>query len=85
MPVEFLMAQMELRERVEAGRDAGDDAALDAARQRVVGEMKAEHARLAELIDVTGDYPAATALVRQLLFQEKLLHAIDEALDAVLN
>ncbi len=85
MPVEFLMAQMELRERVEAGRDAGDDAALDEARQRVVGEMKAEHARLAELIDVTGDYPAATALVRQLMFQEKLLHEIDEALEAVLN
>jgi len=39
--------------------------------------------RLAELIDTQRDYPAATALVRQLMFQEKLLHDIDDALDAV--
>ncbi len=83
MPVEFLMAQMELREAVTDARVAGDEAALDDARDRLLGEMKAEYLKLAELIDQQENYSAATGLVRQLMFQEKLLNEIDDALEVV--
>lgn len=84
MPMEFLVAQMELRESVAEAKAAADDAALDRLRQSLVGQMKVEYQRLQRLIDDEGDYSAATALVRQLMFQEKLLQDIDDALEAVL-
>jgi molecular chaperone HscB len=84
MPVEFLMAQMELRETVEDAKVGADETALDDARNTVIAEMKSDYRRLEQLIDQDRDYAAATALVRQLMFQEKLLHEIDEALEAVL-
>ena len=83
MPAEFLMKQMELRESVEDARSAADEAALDHVRVRLVGEIKSEYERLAELIDASKDYSAASDLVRQLMFQEKLLNEIDDALEAV--
>jgi molecular chaperone HscB len=83
MPMEFLMAQMELREAVEAAKVGADDTALDHARRQLLGEMKAEYGRLQQLIDEEHDFPAATALVRQLMFQEKLLQDIDDALEVV--
>lgn len=83
MPPEFLLAQMELREAVEEGRAANDEAALETARRQVVEEMKADYARLSQLIDEEKQFTEATALVRQLLFQEKLLTEIDDALEAV--
>ena len=39
--------------------------------------------RLAGLIDSDRDLVAASSLVRQLMFQEKLLNEIDDALEAV--
>lgn len=83
MPMEFLMAQMELREAVEEAKVGADETALDQLRRQLVAEMKAEYGRLQRLIDVEQDYPEATLLVRQLMFQEKLLHEIDDALEAV--
>jgi len=83
MPVEFLMHQMELREAVLEARAAADETALDAVRSRLVNEIRTEYERLAELIDMTKDYTAAANLVRQLMFQEKLLTEIDDALEAV--
>lgn len=85
MPAEFLMQQMELREAVEEGKENSDEGALDDARSRVIADMKMEYARLRDLIDAAHDYPSATALVRQLMFQEKLLQEIDDALEAVLT
>lgn len=85
MPVPFLMAQMELREAVEAAKVGADETALDALRRQILAEMKAEYGRLQTLIDAAHDYVSATALVRQLMFQEKLLHEIDDALEAVLS
>ncbi len=84
MPMEFLMAQMELREAVAEAKACADDAALDQLRRKLVAEMKSEYLRLQTLIDAERNYAAATALVRQLMFQEKLLHEIDDALEAVL-
>ena len=83
MPAEFLMDQMELREAVVEARTAADEDALEAVRARLVNEIAADHERLAGLIDVTRDYGAAADLVRQLMFQEKLLNEIDDALEAV--
>jgi molecular chaperone HscB len=83
MPAEFLMAQMELREAVSDARGNGDESALDAARTQLLGDMKTAYQYLVELIDQHKNYLAASALVRQLMFQEKLLNEIDDALEAV--
>lgn len=83
MPTEFLMNQMELREAVIEARAAANEEALDAVRLRLLNEIKVEYQRLAELIDVAKDFAAAANLVRQLMFQEKLLNEIDDALEAV--
>ncbi len=83
MPVEFLTGQMELREAVTEARAAGDENALDAARARLLGEVAAEYRRLTGLIDDQHDFTAAAELVRRLMFQEKLLNEIDDALEAV--
>lgn len=83
MPTEFLMSQMELREVVIEARSAADEKALEAVRARLLSEITIEYQRLAELIDIARDYTAASELVRQLMFQEKLLNEIDDALEAV--
>ncbi|WP_310450352.1 Fe-S protein assembly co-chaperone HscB [Sulfuritalea sp.] len=83
MPTEFLISQMELREAVIEARAAANEDALDAVRLRLLNEIKVEYQRLAELIDVAKDFAAAGNLVRQLMFQEKLLNEIDDALEAV--
>jgi len=83
MPTEFLISQMELREAVIEARAAANEDALDAVRLRLLNEIKVEYQRLAELIDVAKDFAAAANLVRQLMFQEKLLNEIDDALEAV--
>ena len=80
MPPEFLMAQMELREEVEAARIDADGTALDALATRIRTEIRSETRQLANLIDDQHDYAAARQLVRQLMFQEKLLYEIDDAL-----
>ena len=84
MPMDFLVAQMELREAVAEAKVGADDTALDGLRRTLVSEMKGEYQRLQELIDTRQDFPVAAELVRQLMFQEKLLHEIDDALEAVL-
>lgn len=83
MPADFLLRQMELREQVAEARRDGDESALEAARQQLVHEIATVHRRLIELIDDQHDYAAAGRLVRQLMFQEKLLSEIDDALEVV--
>jgi molecular chaperone HscB len=85
MPMAFLMAQMELREAVAEAKVGADETALDQLRDQLVAEIRSEYVRLQRLIDIDKDYPAATALVRQLMFQEKLRQEIDDALDAVFS
>lgn len=83
MPTEFLMGQMALREAVMEARSAGDEEALDAARLLLLGEIATEHQRLTKLIDEQHDFKTAAERVRQLMFQEKLLQEIDDAIEAV--
>jgi molecular chaperone HscB len=79
MPAEFLVAQMELREAVTDAREAGAIEALDRFHRQLRKELRGEYARLQLLLDA-GSFGEATALVRQLMFQEKLFQEIDEAL-----
>ena len=83
MPAGFLVDQMELRETVMEARAASDEDALDAARTQLLREIAAEYQRLVELLDVQHDFKAAAELVRKLMFQEKLLREIDDAIEAI--
>jgi molecular chaperone HscB len=82
MPAAFLMEQMELREAVAESAEIGDADNLEALHRRLRKEMAAQHDRLRETLDDKQDYGSAAEIVRQLMFQEKLLHDIDAALEA---
>jgi molecular chaperone HscB len=82
MPAEFLMAQMELREAVADAKDASDAETLDGLHRRLKKDARAEYALLQESLDA-GVLERAGELVRQLMFQEKLLQEIDDALALV--
>lgn len=81
MPAEFLVQQMEWRERLEAARTAKDFAAL----QRMESDARAQTGRLerqlAELIDERHDYVQAAAALRKYRFMDKLLLEIDQAME----
>ena len=82
MPREFLMEQMELRERLEGARDAE---ALGLLERELVALKDGVRAQIAECIDTRRDYPGAADLVRKLMFLDKLdedLNAAYDALDA---
>ena len=79
MPVDFLMEQMEWREAVMDARSGGDHHELEHLHNRLRGDINARYDELAELFD-KDDYAAATDLVRRLMFLEKLLYEIDDAL-----
>ncbi|MDO8314424.1 MAG: Fe-S protein assembly co-chaperone HscB [Rugosibacter sp.] len=83
MPIAFLMQQMEFREEVMAARAASDEVFLDAAHATLQRDIIEAHQQLITLIDHQHDYKAAAELVRKLMFQEKLLHEINDALEAV--
>lgn len=82
MPVEFLMAQMELREAVGEAKDLGDIDGLDARHRQLKKDIRGEYAMLQAALDA-GQYDRAGGLVRQLMFQEKLLHEIGDALEVL--
>lgn len=83
MPAEFLMQQMEFREGVAEARAAGDADTLGELHDRLGRETRAQYQTLGKAIDEAKDWQAAGEIVRQLMFQEKLLTEIDEALEAV--
>lgn len=83
MPADFLMHQMELREAVAESRAGSDVDGLERMHRLMKKEMNAQHQALAAALDDTKDYARGAEIVRQLMFQEKLLHEIDEALQAV--
>jgi molecular chaperone HscB len=83
MPHEFLMRQMELRETVAEARAGGDADQLDELHRRMRREMKVQHEELRKTLDEAHDYGRAAEIVRQLMFQEKLVSEIGDALAAV--
>lgn len=80
MPADFLMAQMEWREAVGEAKAGRDHHELEHLHHRLSGEMGERYAELGELLDAQQDYAQATDRVRRLMFMEKLLHEIDDAL-----
>ncbi len=80
MPADFLMEQMEWREAVMDARNGGDHHELEHLHNRLRGDINGRYQELGELLDGIGDYAQATDRVRRLMFLEKLLHEIDDAL-----
>ncbi|MBS4018008.1 MAG: Fe-S protein assembly co-chaperone HscB [Dechloromonas sp.] len=80
MPADFLMEQMEWREAVMEARAGGDHHELEHLYQRLRGDIDGRYAEVAALLDDARDYAQATDRVRRLMFLEKLLYEIDDAL-----
>ena len=80
MPADFLMEQMEWREAVAEARGGGDHHELEHLHNRLRADIAARPEELARLLDDDKDYALATDRVRRLMFLDKLLHEIDDAL-----
>lgn len=78
MPPEFLMQQMEWREALD---EAADEAALDALQAQVDAARARALSSLDWLIDEKGDYLAAAAQVRALMFIERFASEVDQRFD----
>ena len=79
MPPEFLLQQMELRERLEAAKKGSE---LDLiSRELAVAKREIEN-RIQQKIDGERDYAAAGDLVRRLMFLERLDEEINAAHEA---
>jgi len=80
MPPEFLMEQMDLREKLEEAQDA---TALDLIKKDLFKDKKALEMRVAECIDAKRDYESAKELLRKLMFLEKFGDEIDSAYESL--
>jgi len=80
MPADFLMQQMELREKLEEAKDAKG---LDGLRVSLLNDKKALEGEIADAIDRKKNYQDAAQLVRKLQFLHRLDEEIDEAYEAL--
>ena len=80
MPPEFLMQQMELREKLEQAKDSPS---LDRLRRELLAEKKKLEGEIGATIDVQKDYKAAADLTRKLQFLHRLDEEIGEAYEAL--
>ncbi|WP_301103148.1 Fe-S protein assembly co-chaperone HscB [Propionivibrio sp.] len=83
MTPEFLMEQMEWREAVAEARLAREQGELEQLHHRVKQCMSSRYEQLAGLLDDQHDDLLATDRVRRLMFLEKLLFDIDDAIAAL--
>ena len=82
MSTAFLIEQMEWREAVAEARASKAMDELETLYQRVRQQTRAAYEQLEAEIDVQHDYPGAADTAKRLMFLEKLLSEIDEALQA---
>jgi molecular chaperone HscB len=82
LPPEFLMEQMEWRERVETAADTGDAAGLAALEQETGDALLQSHAALESALDRDNDLAAAKQELFRLMFVVKLRAEIGDALEA---
>ena len=80
MPSDFLMEQMEWREAVAEARTAREQDELEQLHSRVKQRMSVRYEELGALLDDQQDYAKAADRVRRLMFLEKLLFDIDDAI-----
>ena len=80
MPADFFMEQMEWREALAEARVAGNLSELEDMHRRIRQRMEASYVDIAVLLDDERNYSEAADRVRRLMFLEKLLSDIDEAI-----
>ena len=80
MAPEFLMEQMEWREAVAEARGAREHHELERLHHRLRADIASRYDELGRLLDEAADLAGAAEAVRRLMFLEKLLHEIDDAL-----
>ena len=80
MPRDFLMQQMELREKLEEAKKGPD---LDSISRGLAVERREIEKNIQEQIDRKRDFAAAKDLVRKLMFLEKFGEEIDAAHEAL--
>ena len=82
MPAAFLMQQMQWRETLD---EAQDLQALEALQAQVNALQSKLMSECASVLDEQGDYAAAVALIRSLLFIEKFGRDLDQRFEALEN
>jgi molecular chaperone HscB len=80
MPKDFLLQQMELRERLEEAKTPGD---LEVIQKLLLNQKGEIEKQVAQEIDVTRNLEAAKVLVRKLMFFDRLGGEIDAAYEAL--
>ena len=83
MPMDFLIEQMEWREAVAEARAAGNHHELEHLHHRLKHDISERFEELAALFDAPQDHVQATDRVRRLMFLDKLLFEIDDAIAAI--
>ena len=82
MPMEFLVQQLECREVVAEARSERDMDALEGLQREMRREIKSEYETIGRQLDAQ-ENDAAAQTVRRLLFKDKLLHEIEDAIEAI--
>ena len=80
MPMDFLMEQMEWREAVEEAQQGGDHHELERLHHRLQGKLNERYQQLATLLDLQKNDQGAAVEVRKLMFLDKLLFDINDAI-----
>jgi len=80
MPRDFLMEQMELREKLEAAKNGSE---LDSISHALSLEKRELEIQIQEMLDRSRDYAAAADLVRKLMFLERFGEDIDAAYESL--
>jgi len=80
MPRDFLLQQMELREKLAEAKDSGD---LDLISRALAAERREIESQILEKMDVRRDLAAATDLVRKLMFLDRFGDEIDARYEAL--
>ena len=83
MPPEFLGRQIELREALELAQGEKDAGALDRLRAGLRSEKKGLERSLGDVLDGKHDYAAATQIVRELKFLDRVDEEIDAAFETM--
>lgn len=83
MPQEFLMQQMELREKLEEAVETENGDMLGRLRSDLLQSKQALEKEIGGAIDARKDYAGAAGLVRKFMFLDKLDAEIDAAYDSI--
>jgi molecular chaperone HscB len=80
LPLDFLEAQLERRERASLAADAGDMDVLDEILAEVRRDFATRQQEIGDLLDVAGDVAKAATTVRELRFLSKVADDVDTML-----